>query len=131
MTLLWATSVLLASCADDPSAERQALIDAVEVPEARMGDEAAIESGRALYQEHCVLCHGVKADGHGLRRAALDPPPRDYTDPAWRERATPSSVFVAIRHGVPSTAMPAWSVLSEDECWDLAAYVLSVSEEGP
>ncbi len=93
-------------------------------------DEARLQ-GRQLYLANCAPCHGERADGHGPQREMLDPPPRDYTDPAWRASATPASVSEAISQGVPGTAMPAWDLLAEEEIELLTAYVLSVAEQGP
>lgn len=101
------------------------------VPEERLASAEAQERGRELYLEHCALCHGENADGHGPRRGSLSSLPRDYTDSAWRRRTSPRQVFVAIREGVQGTAMPAWPTLGDDQIWDLVAYVLSVAEEGP
>jgi mono/diheme cytochrome c family protein len=36
-----------------------------------------------------------------------------------------------IREGVRGTPMPSWKALSEDECWDLVAYVLSGARPPP
>jgi mono/diheme cytochrome c family protein len=38
-------------------------------------------------------------------------------------------VYYAIREGVSGTPMPSWRSLSEEQSWDLVAYVLSFSEE--
>ena len=55
-------------------------------------------------------------------------PPTDFTDPVWRSGAQPQAVFAAIRLGVQGSAMPAWPALTEEETWDLVAYVLSLAE---
>lgn len=102
----------------------------LEVPEARLASQEARRRGRESYLEHCALCHGERADGHGARRN-LSSQPADFTNANWRRRVTPEEVFLAIRDGVPRTAMPAWKVLDEGEIWDLTAYVLSVAEHGP
>jgi high-affinity iron transporter len=73
-----------------------------------------------------VLCHGERGDGHGQRASGFAKPPADFTDPYWRQRATPRRVFYAVREGVRGTAMPSWDWLSDDEAWDLVAYVLSL-----
>jgi mono/diheme cytochrome c family protein len=82
-----------------------------------------------LFLEHCAICHGERADGRGLRRN-LSIRPADFTVPAWRERVDARWVYYVVREGVRGTPMPAWKILSEDETWDVAAYVLSVAEFG-
>jgi mono/diheme cytochrome c family protein len=58
----------------------------------------------------------------------LDRSPANFTNRAWRRGTTPRRVFFVIREGERGTPMPAWKALSEDETWDLVAYVLSISE---
>jgi mono/diheme cytochrome c family protein len=101
------------------------------VPEERLAQAEARERGRAIYRDKCVLCHGENADGRGVRRWSLSPPPRDYSDPTWRKSASPTSVYLAIRDGVANTAMPSWDSFTNDQIWDLVAYVMSVAEQGP
>jgi high-affinity iron transporter len=96
------------------------------VPEQRLRSSEARGRGRALYVEHCVLCHGINADGHGIRREGLSTQPRDFTSVSWRRDATPRTVYYAIREGVAGTAMPSWRSLDESETWDLVAFLLSV-----
>ncbi|HET7294437.1 MAG TPA: cytochrome c [Vicinamibacteria bacterium] len=102
----------------------------LEVPDDLRSPERRAQ-GAALFQDHCALCHGARADGHGARREGLQPKPRDFTDPAWRERASPRAVFYAVREGVRGTAMPAWKSLDDDEVWDLVAFLLSAGEASP
>jgi mono/diheme cytochrome c family protein len=98
----------------------------VEVPAARLLSLEAQERGRALFRANCVLCHGERGDGHGQRASGFAKPPADFSDRYWRQRATPRRVFYAVREGVRGTAMPSWDWLSDDEAWDLVAYVLSL-----
>ena len=96
-------------------------------PPADFDSPARVARGRALFLEHCVLCHGERADGNGPRRQNFDRPPRDFTSRSWRQGATPSGVFQAIRQGVDRSPMPSWSSLPDDQLWALTAYVLSVA----
>jgi mono/diheme cytochrome c family protein len=98
----------------------------VAVPEAQMTSIAARERGRTLFEANCALCHGVRGDGHGQRREGLDVPPRDFTDPDWRRRTSPRRIFFAIREGLAGTPMPAWKSLSEQDAWDLTAFLFSI-----
>jgi high-affinity iron transporter len=97
------------------------------VPSDRLASSAARERGRDLFLQHCALCHGEDGNGHGVRREGFNSPPRDFTDPAWRQQTSPRGVYVAIREGVRGTAMPSWKALDPDDTWDLVAYVLSLS----
>ena len=87
--------------------------------------------GRALFMDHCALCHGDRADGNGRRREGITGKPADFTSANWRASATPDGVFTVIREGKPGTSMPAWRSLEDHEIVDLTAYVLSVQAEGP
>jgi len=109
--------------ADLPSEYRR-----LEIPEAQLHSAESPERGRALFQQHCALCHGPRADGQGVRREGLTSRPRDFTDPAWRRQASPRRVFYAVREGVRGTAMPSWRALPEAEAWDLVAFLMSVGE---
>jgi mono/diheme cytochrome c family protein len=54
--------------------------------------------------------------------------PRDFTNVSWRQSTSPRRVFYAIREGVPGTPMPSWKALTEQEAWDMTAYVLSLGD---
>jgi len=125
--LLFALALVLSGCSPDrdlPASYRD-----LAVPEERLASREARERGRTLYQQNCSLCHGVEADGRGVRREGFSSPPRDFTDPDVRRRVSPRRMFFEIREGVRGTAMPSWKSLSEGETWDLVAYLRSVARE--
>jgi high-affinity iron transporter len=97
------------------------------VPWDRIHSAEARRHGRELYLQDCALCHGTAADGRGVRSMGLDRKPADFTNPVWSAKDAPERAYAAIRNGVAGTAMPSWSVLSEEESWDLVAYLVSVS----
>ncbi|MBI4486435.1 MAG: cytochrome c [Acidobacteria bacterium] len=82
--------------------------------------------GGRLFREHCALCHGQRGDGRGPRREGLTQAPRDFTNAAWRTSTSPRRVFYAIREGIPHSSMPGWKALTEQDAWDLTAYLLSL-----
>jgi mono/diheme cytochrome c family protein len=101
----------------------------VEVPAARLASAAARAEGGRLFAEHCALCHGERGDGRGSRREGLMRQPRDFTNASWRQSTSPRRVFYAIREGLPRTPMPNGKALSEEDAWDMTAYVLSLGDE--
>ncbi len=116
-------ALALSACERDVPAAYRSVV----VPVARLGDPAARQRGRELFARYCAICHGERGDGRGERRAGLSTTPRDLTDPTWQARTSSLRIFVALREGVPGTAMPSWAALSTDESWDLVAYVRSLS----
>lgn len=97
------------------------------VPAERLASAVAVERGRGLFREHCVLCHGIAGDGRGVRRSAMRTPPRDLTNPRWQRQIAPAQLFRTIRDGVPGSQMPAWRTFDEGQIWDLVAYVRQLS----
>ncbi len=119
--------LLLFTACSGPQAVLPPPYDRLAVPAERLESTAAREHGRRLFLDYCAFCHGEKADGNGVRRSALSSRPRDFTDPSWRKRTSPQHVFYVIREGIHGTAMPAWKGLSDDDTWDLTAFLRSVA----
>jgi len=81
------------------------------------GDPA---SGREIYVNMCIPCHGI--DGKGAQGIKLVPQPADLSSPAVQNRLD-GTLFKRIHEGKPNTAMGAWKhALSDDEIWDVLAY---------
>jgi mono/diheme cytochrome c family protein len=51
------------------------------------------------------------------------PPPANLTLPPWSESADAGRTFSAIREGVPGSAMAPWPTLSDEQIWQLVAYI--------
>jgi mono/diheme cytochrome c family protein len=83
-----------------------------------LGDPAVVEAGHALFLEkHCSHCHGATGEG-GVNLTR-----RDLSNPAY--------VFEAIAGGRErgSLRMPAFrEMLSDEEIWQAAAYVMSLGQ---
>lgn len=100
------------------------------MPADRLASSEAQARGRALFVESCALCHGIAADGHGVRQH-FSTPPQDFTRPAWQRRAAPREVYFIIREGKRGTSMAGWKgAYDEGETWDLVAYLLSLGTRG-
>jgi hypothetical protein len=82
----------------------------------------AIGLGFALYERHCVACHGAPGVAQAPWVDGLTPRPPYLLD-ATRQW-TPSELYWIVRHGIKMTAMPAWEFkLTEDETWRLVAFL--------
>jgi mono/diheme cytochrome c family protein len=124
--------VLAAACSPGPDADLPAPYRNIAVPKERLASPEAQGRGRVLFVAHCALCHGVHADGQGVRREGFSTPPANFTDPLWQSRMTDRHIFYVIREGESATAMPSWSgALTDDQTWDLVAYLRSGGQERP
>lgn len=121
------TWLVLPGCADGdrdlPRTYRR-----IDVPSELLTSAEARTRGGRLFREYCALCHGERGDGRGVRREGLTLSPRDFTDSRWRASTSPRRVFFAIREGLHGTPMPSWKALTEEDAWNMTAYVLSLGE---
>lgn len=90
-------------------------------------DANAIASGKVIYEEKCASCHGVSGKGDGPAGQALTPPAADLTKIAGQD----DYEFYRIAEGGAmdpyNSSMPAHKgILSEDEIWQVIAYVDSL-----
>ena len=87
--------------------------------------------GKAVYEDKCAHCHGVKGDGEGHAAVNLLPRPRDFTKGLYKIRSTSSGQLPTdkdlsniITNGMPGSSMPAWkNILSADQIDQLVAYI--------
>jgi len=49
--------------------------------------------------------------------------------PTWAQPANAARIFRAIRRGVPGTTMAPWPTLSDQQIWQLVAYIETLSED--
>lgn len=91
---------------------------------------ARAPSGKLLFENVCVTCHGPKADGNGMTAAALkdiwDLPskPSDLRQPHLRCGDRPIDVYRVLATGLNGTPMISYEgTLSEGQRWDIIAYL--------
>lgn len=59
------------------------------------------------FESKCAACHGSSGHGDGPGAQALDPKPRDFSDPAWQGATTDEQIEKIIREGGPAVGKSA------------------------
>ncbi|MDH4275198.1 MAG: c-type cytochrome, partial [Gammaproteobacteria bacterium] len=82
--------------------------------------------GQQLYKRHCAACHGENGNTAMWAQSGLNPPPRNFTDPASREELTLERMVASVTYGRPGTAMmPFAKRLNAAEIKEVVHYVRS------
>jgi len=108
----------------------------------------SLANGKQLYAQNCAACHGENGAGDGVfandlaaagessmqkMAGAADmmmQTPVDFTDPQRMLGASPALLQGKILRGGMGTGMPMWgSIFTEEQIWDLIAYIYSFQFE--
>jgi mono/diheme cytochrome c family protein/plastocyanin len=108
----------------------------------------SLANGKQLYAQNCAACHGESGAGDGVFASDLVQAgeaslqsmsgamemmmqaPADFTDPKRILGASPALLQGKILRGGMGTGMPMWgSIFTEDQIWDLIAFVYSFQFE--
>ena len=89
------------------------------------------KKGRALFLDNCVICHGRTGRGDGEGAEGLSDDwghpivPGDLTRPYIKSGKSIKDIYRVLLTGMAGTPMPSFKdALSDNELWDVAAYVL-------
>jgi len=86
--------------------------------------------GKAVYERHCLACHGAVGRGDGPDAAALTVPPANF----HRFQSflkSDEELLRTIEHGVVFSPMHAWQgQLTETERQDALAYIRQLVQQG-
>lgn len=88
-----------------------------------------IETGKAVYAQNCITCHGTNGLGDGPAAAALNPKPRNFASGEWKNGGAPSQIYTTLTKGY--NTMPAFSTLSIKERWALTHFIRTISPQPP
>jgi mono/diheme cytochrome c family protein len=109
-----------------------------------MPEDVDVARGAALYADNCASCHGAELEGQPEWRSAgpdgtMPAPPHDATGHTWHHGDALLFEYVLLggegamrKRGLEgvTSAMPAYEgVLSEDEIWDILAFIRSTWPE--
>jgi mono/diheme cytochrome c family protein len=88
------------------------------------------EAGKKIFNQNCVVCHGVAGHGDGPASAGLNPKPANFSDPArLRVMTEEKQIHVVTNGGAAeklSPVMPPFGdALSPQQIRDVVAYVRS------
>ena len=92
-----------------------------------------IATGKRIYYQNCLACHGDQLDGQGHFAHGFSPTPLSFADQGTIAQLTESFVFWRVAKGGPglpregtpwSSAMPVWEdYLTEDEIWAVIIFL--------
>ncbi|MEX5216103.1 MAG: cytochrome c [Nitrospiraceae bacterium] len=95
------------------------------------------KNGQAVYEKHCLRCHGASGDGLGPDATDLIVLPANFQSAKSRAK-TDFELLIAISNGVLFSPMHGWrGRLNETEMMDVIAYIrmlapfLAVSQTAP
>lgn len=90
-----------------------------------------------LFNKHCVNCHGLNGSGAGPASMLQNPYPRDFRAGIFKWKSTvrgakptQSDLTNLMHRGIRGTAMPSFSILSEEDIDALTGYVIYLSVRG-
>lgn len=93
--------------------------------------------GKAVYDKHCVECHGASGRGDGASASFLVPRPRDFTKAKYKIRTTETGsvptdddLTMSVKRGLYGSAMPAWDrILTDAEVADVVSYIKTLAPQ--
>lgn len=66
--------------------------------------------GKAIFEEHCQVCHGEKGNGMTIVANVLNPPPKNFTNPNVIANLKRDQMIYSITNGRPGTGMRPWVI---------------------
>jgi len=107
-------------------------------------EKGDLRVGKAVYEEICFACHGLKGDGKGPGWRNTNPSPQVFINSEYMSRLTDDYMFNVVKYGklraikknipdkdLPTIAMPSFEgVLEEQQIWDLIEFERAFSQGG-
>jgi mono/diheme cytochrome c family protein len=83
--------------------------------------------GAAIYAEKCTPCHGDTGLGNGPQANNLPNPPAALASSDLARTARPANWYTTVTQGDLERFMPPFTSLSEQQRWDVVAYLYTLS----
>lgn len=91
--------------------------------------KSSIAQGSGLYQKHCAVCHGKKADGNGPSAEGFEVEPWGFKD-GEIDDLSDGFLFQQIKNGGVWFEMPPFVLgMKDDEIWSVINYLRSLSKK--
>lgn len=123
-----ALAVLLATLAAAPAQE--AATGPGQYPSFTRRDYSLYDQGRYVYEQHCVICHGVQGDGRGEMADSVGVKPRSFASGLFKYRSTPwgklpttEDLLRTVRNGRTGTAMGMFTHLTDGQQRAVVEYI--------
>ncbi len=92
-------------------------------------DESSVAKGGLLYQKHCAVCHGEKADGVGPSAEGFDVEPWSFVD-GTIDDLSDGFLFQQIKNGGVWFEMPPFTLgMKDEEIWSVINYLRSLKKK--
>ena len=89
--------------------------------------DGSLETGKAIYEVECILCHGEAGKGDGVEVASLSIQPPNFTYERILAPRSDHELFEIVSNG-SSSAMPAYSaMLDSDQIKSVVSFVRTLS----
>ena len=90
---------------------------------------ADVSRGRALYERHCMACHGARGYGDGPNALLLTIAPANFHRPGSFLKSD-EALLQTIEHGAVFSPMHSWrGRLTDSEMQDVLAYIRILSQQ--
>lgn len=89
-----------------------------------------VKRGKIVFEQNCVMCHGIHGLGDGPASRAINPKPRNFVKAEFKFGNSPAEMFKTVSNGIEGTAMPPWKdALSEEDRWAVIHYERTFNPE--
>ena len=117
------SSIILIACAFVATTIPYYFVRATETENPLSPTTEVLASGKQIYQQNCVSCHGDTGRGDGPAARALPGLPADFTQQHFSMH-TDAEVYGWIKGGKPGTAMPGFGdALDDEQVWQVITYI--------